>query len=81
MSPQCNQILPCEFSSASYAQKVKMIEDAMDRVLHSQESETQGNRNKRALLSELKELHLYFAELAYYAINPSQFWIVDFQRR
>jgi hypothetical protein len=80
MSPECQEEVGEEFMNAGFAQKVKLIEAAIGRVAYSQEHDVQGNRNRRALLSELKEIHLYFLELAKYAISPSAIYRMTFLR-
>jgi hypothetical protein len=74
-------LLGCEFSGASYGQKVKLIEQAMARVLVSQESEINSNRNKRADMKALQEMHQYFNHLAINAQNPTQVLQQELERR
>jgi hypothetical protein len=70
-----------EFANASAAQKVVMIDQAIGRVaLISQESDTAGNKNRRADLEALQKLRIFYQEQAYYANQPSQFFMAVFGR-
>ena len=70
-----------DFAGASLVQKVQLIDAAIARVMTSQESETNSNRNKRADLDKLLAARTYYNHLAIFATNPSQLVVGILERR
>jgi hypothetical protein len=71
---------PQEFASGDVQTRLCAVREAIGRVLLSQETDVNGNRNKRAMLADLQKYEQQLMEELDRENGSSGFFITDYSR-